>query len=62
MSVLIEDKQSKCCFVFVKGAPETIQEHCHQKSDFINKKIKDLSIQGYRTLGMGFKTINSSDV
>jgi magnesium-transporting ATPase (P-type) len=59
MSVLVRERKSGLMYVFVKGAPEMIHK-CSvlQHKDF-GLFIKQLSLEGYRTIAMAFKIIKT---
>ena len=62
MSVLVRDNSSRKYYIFVKGAPERIQQKSTLKIAEFEKEYVHLSLNGYLTLGFGYKTIEEADV
>ena len=61
MSVLVRDENGKI-YAFVKGAPERIYYNSTNKPKNYNAIFGDLSLSGFRTIAIGYKKINPSEV
>lgn len=59
MSVLVRDTSNNKIYVFIKGAPEKFQSKLSINFD---KKVKSLSLGGYRTIAFGYKEIPSLEL
>lgn len=63
MSVLIRDVVRGKYYIFAKGSPEKLLANCSniaaksQDSNIYTKMIKTLSLNGFRTIAMGYKEL-----
>jgi magnesium-transporting ATPase (P-type) len=61
MSVLVNDVISKKYYIFAKGSPEKMLANCSnimtgsENSETYIKMIKTLSLNGFRTIAMGYR-------
>lgn len=61
MSVLVRDANTGKCYIFAKGSPEKLLAHSaniaknSEDSTTYVKMIKTLSLNGFRTIAMGYK-------
>lgn len=62
MSVLVKNLQTQEVMVFVKGAPELIYESSLKKCQDTLPLVEKLSLEGYRTIGFGYKLISEAEV
>lgn len=62
MSVLVRDCRSEELFVFAKGAPELLHSYSAKKCLSFEKILRDLSLSGYRTIGLSFKRVENHQV
>ena len=61
MSVLVRDENGKV-YVFIKGAPERINHNSTNKPKNYSSTVEALSLSGFRTIALGYKVINSSEI
>lgn len=60
MSVLVRDKSDGKYYAFIKGAPEKIRKNSVIKVDKEEELVKNFSIGGFRTIGLGYKTVKQN--
>ena len=69
MSVLVEDVLTKSLYVFVKGAPEKLQKNSINLGEKNDKRategyhrlVRSLSLEGMRTIAVGFKILKQQE-
>ena len=59
MSVAVRNTQTSKYFIFVKGSPEMIHANSHLKINNYGEFIKRLSLEGYRSIGFGYREVSS---
>ena len=57
MSVMIRNKSDQQVYIFVKGAPELINSFSLMKCINFDKIVKDLSLKGFRSVAVSYKTV-----
>lgn len=62
MSVLVRDKFDNKIYAFIKGAPEKIQRNSVLKVNDYDKRVANLSLGGYRTIGYGYRIVPEEDL
>ena len=62
MSVLVRDCENSKTYAFIKGAPERMNHNSTNKPSNLIPTVKTLSLSGYRTIALGYKIINPSEV
>jgi len=60
MSVLARDEKNKKYYVFVKGSPELVLKHATNNCKEVSSLLKNINLEGFRAIGIGFKKINES--
>ena len=58
MSVLVKDPADGKFYVFIKGASERMYNNSTNKPNNLTAAVESLSLSGYRTIAVGYKTIN----
>lgn len=58
MSVIARNRKTNKLYVLAKGAPELIHSYSTVKFTSFKNKIKELSLQGFRSIGLGLKQIS----
>lgn len=58
MSVLVRNLSNNKLYVYVKGAPEKLYSNSQEKPAHFFETIEKLSLEGFRTIAIGFKEIN----
>jgi magnesium-transporting ATPase (P-type) len=61
MSVLVRDRTTNECFVFAKGSPEIIHAHAVEKHAGFDALIKELSLEGFRTIAVAMRRVESEE-
>jgi magnesium-transporting ATPase (P-type) len=59
MSVLARDRATDERFVFAKGSPETIHAHAAEKHAGFDALVKELSLEGFRTIAVAMRRVDS---
>jgi len=59
MSVLVRERKNGSMYVFVKGSPEMIHNCSVLKHENFGLLVKELSLEGYRTIAIAYKEIQS---
>jgi magnesium-transporting ATPase (P-type) len=62
MSVLVRNSESEDIFVFVKGSPELIQKASINDCHAVPLLVKELSLEGFRVIGVGYKSVDPSEL
>lgn len=62
MSVLVRNAKTGEIFVFVKGSPELIQKVSTNDCSALPLLVKELSFEGFRVIGVGYKCVESSQL